>query len=110
MARTRKAPPLSKALQHGPGSVGAVRTCPLTADAGRTLAVSWRTATVTTQANVTPTVHALGERGADRTRMRGRRVKGYYLDRGVNARVRRLNLPYGRGVSGARRAVSRADG
>jgi hypothetical protein len=61
MARTRKAPALSKALQHGPGSVGGVRTAPLTADAGRILAVCWRTATVTTETNVPPKGHALGK-------------------------------------------------
>ena len=54
-----------------PDSVGAVRIRPLTADAGRILAVCWRTAAVTTQANVPPTGHALGERGADRTRSAG---------------------------------------
>jgi hypothetical protein len=31
--------------------------------------------------------------GADRTRMQGRTVKGYYLDRGVNTRVRQLSHP-----------------
>ena len=58
---------------------------PLTADAGRILAVCWRTAALTTQTNVPPAGHALRKGGADRT-MLGRRVQGYYLDRGVNAR------------------------
>jgi hypothetical protein len=86
-----KAPALSKALQRGAGSAGEIRTRPLTADAGQILAAWWRTVPMTTGTNVPPAGHALGEGGADRTRVPGRRVKGYYLDRGVNARVRRLS-------------------
>ena len=102
MAVRERHPRCQRRFNVGPGSADGIRTRPLTADAGRILTVCRCTAAATTETNVPPTGHAVGEGGADRTRMPGRRVKGYYLDRGVNARVRRLS-------HGAPQAGSRSD-
>ena len=80
---------------------------PLTADADRILAVCRPAAAVTTETNVLPTGHALGGRQRGPHPHAGLPLTGYYLDRGVNARFRRLS--HGASQAAASLHRSRAD-